>query len=131
MSAQGYKDLIVYKKAYKVAMEIFQITKKFPKEETYALTDQVRRSARSVCTNMGEGYRKRLYPKHFVSKMSDSDGECAETLIHLDFAKDCGYIDEEKHKELINEYLQIGKMLGSMMRSPEKFTSGKKLPTAD
>jgi four helix bundle protein len=129
MSYQGHKDLKVYQKAYKAAMEIFRESKKFPKEEIYSLTDQVRRSSRSVCTNIGEGYRKRIYPKHFVSKLSDSDGECAETMIHLDFEKDRNYISEEKHKELIEEYLQIGKMLGSMMASPEKFTP-KPLPSA-
>jgi four helix bundle protein len=121
MSLQGYKDLKVYQKAFEIAMKIFKVTKEFPKEEIYSLTDQVRRSSRSVCTNIGEGYRKRIYPKHFVSKLSDSDGECAETMIHLDFAKNCGYISEEIHNELIQEYLQIGKMLGSMMASPEKF----------
>lgn len=126
---QGYKDLIVYKKAYSAAMEIFVASKKFPKEETYSLTDQIRRSSRSVCANIGEAYRKRIYPKHFVSKLSDSDGECTETMIHLDFAKDCGYLTEAKHKLIIEEYSQIGKMLGSMMNSPEKF-SVKKLPTA-
>ncbi len=107
---QGYKDLIVYKKAYSAAMEIFGETKKFPKEEIYSLTDQIRRSSRSVCANIGEAYRKRIYPKHFVSKLSDSDGECTETMIHLDFAKDCGYLSELKHKEITEEYLQIGKM---------------------
>lgn len=121
MSFQGYKDLKVYQKAYRAATEIYNESKKFPKEEIYSLTDQIRRSSRSVCTNIGEGYRKRIYPKHFVSKLSDSDGECAETMIHLDFAKDCGYISEEKHNELVEEYLQIGKMLGSMMAAPEKF----------
>ena len=129
MSSQGYKDLIVYQKAYKLAMEIFEASKKFPKEETYSLTDQIRRSSRSVCANLGEGYRKRIYPEHFVSKLSDSDGECAETMIHLDFAKDCQYLNEQKHKELTEEYLQVGKMLGSMMTNPEKFAI-KKLPTA-
>ncbi len=129
MSSQGHKDLMVYQKAYKAAMEIFRETKKFPKEEMYSLTDQIRRSSRSVCANIGEGYRKRIYPKHFVSKLSDSDGECAETMIHLDFAKDCEYLSEKKHKELIEEYLQIGKMLGSRMNSPEKFAP-KRLPTA-
>ena len=128
MSSQGYKDLIVYKKAYAAAMEIFRETKKFPKEELYSLTDQIRRSSRSVCANMAEGYRKRIYPKHFISKMSDSDGECAETMVHLDFAKDCGYMSEQLHKTIIDEYIQIGKILGSMMNSPEKF-SGSKLPT--
>lgn len=126
---QGYKSLIVYKKAYFAAMEIFNETKTFPKEETYSSTDQIRRSSRSVCANISEAYRKRLYPKHFISKLSDSDGECAETMVHLDFAKDCGYLNEEKHKLIIEEYLQIGKMLGSMMSSPEKFLVNK-LPTA-
>lgn len=129
MNSQGHKDLIVYKKAYAAAMEIFKETKNFPKEETYSLTDQIRRSSRSVCANIAEGYRKRIYPKHFVSKLSDSDGECAETMVHLDFAKDCGYISEVKYKLIIEEYLQVGKMLGSMMNSPEKF-SVSKLPTA-
>lgn len=126
---QGHKSLIVYQKAFAAAMEIYLQTKNFPKEETYSLTDQIRRSSRSVCANIAEAYRKRIYPKHFVSKLSDSDGECAETMVHLDFAKDCGYINEDKHQIIIEEYLQIGKMLGSMMSSPEKF-SVTKLPTA-
>jgi four helix bundle protein len=129
MSKGGYKDLIVYKKAYAAAMEVFEHSKKFPKEETYSLTDQIRRSSRSVCANIAEGYRKRIYPKHFVSKLSDSDGECAETMVHLDFAKDCGYLSEDKYKSIIEEYMQVGKMLGSMMNTPEKFSS-LKLPTA-
>ena len=129
MASQGYKDLIVYKKAYQAAMEIFYLSKTFPKEETYSLTDQIRRSSRSVCANIAEGYRKRLYPKHFVSKLSDSDGECAETMVHLDFAKDCGYISENQHIQILEEYTQVGKMIGSMMNTPEKF-SVSKLPTA-
>lgn len=129
MSNQGYKDLIVYKKAYAAAMEIFKESKKFPKEELYSLTDQIRRSSRSVCANIAEGYRKRIYPKSFISKMADSDGECAETLVHLDFAKDCGYMNNQTHKKITEEYIQVGKMLGSMINSPEKF-SGSKLPTA-
>jgi four helix bundle protein len=129
MSSQGYKDLTVYKKAYTAAMEIFQESKNFPKEEIYSLTDQVRRSSRSVCANIAEGYRKRIYPKHFISKLSDADGECAETIVHLDFAKDCGYLSKEKYQTIIDEYIQVGKMLGSMMNSPEKF-SVSKLPTA-
>lgn len=129
MSSQGYKDLTVYKKAYAAAMEIFNESKKFPKEEMYSLTDQIRRSSRSVCANLAEAYRKRLYPKHFVSKLSDSDGECAETMVHLDFARDCGYLAESKHKLILEEYLQVGKMLGSMMNSPEKFSISK-LPSA-
>lgn len=129
MSSQGHKDLIVFQKAYAAAMVIFIESKKFPKEEIYSLTDQMRRSSRSVCANIAEAYRKRLYPKHFISKLSDSDGECAETIVHLEFAKDCGYISETKFKELLNQYIQVGKMLGSMMNSPEKFTINT-LPTA-
>jgi four helix bundle protein len=129
MSSKGYRDLIVFKKAYKAAMEIYDLSKNFPKEETYSLTDQIRRSSRSVCANIGEAYRKRIYPKYFISKLSDSDGECAETMIFLDFARDCKYINDTKHNELTEDYLQIGKMLGSMMSNPEKF-SPKNLPTA-
>jgi len=129
MKSQGYKDLIVYKKAYSAAMEIFKESRKFPKEELYSLTNQIRRSSRSVCANIAEGYRKRIYPRHFVSKLSDSDGECAETMVFLDFAKDCGYLDQVKFTTIVEEYEQVGKMLGSMMNSPEKF-SNVKLPTA-
>jgi four helix bundle protein len=129
MGSQGYKDLIAYKKAYKVAMEIFEETKSFPKEETYSLTSQIRRSSRSVCANFAEAYRKRPYQKHFISKLTDCDGECAETMVHLDFAKDCGYLKEKKHKEMFEEYLQIGKLLGNMMNNPEKFGS-RRLQTA-
>ena len=135
MGAQGYKDLKVFQKAYAVAMKVFEISKSFPAGEKYSLTDQVRRSSRSVSVNIGEVYRKRIYPKHFVSKLSDSDGEGTETMIFLDFAKDCGYLTEEQHKQLIEDYTQIGKMLGSMMLSPEKFSPREKegnspLPTA-
>jgi four helix bundle protein len=129
MSNQGHKNLTVYKKAYSAAMEIFIESKKFPKEEIYSLTDQIRRSSRSVCANLAEAYRKRIYPKHFVSKLSDSDGECAETMVHLDFAKDCGYLKTDTHQKIIEIYLEVGKMLGSMMNSPEKFSISK-LPTA-
>ena len=118
---QGYKDLKVYQLAYKLAMEIFEITKSFPKEEIYSLTDQIRRSSRSVCVNIGEGYRKRKYPKHFSSKMTDADGECTETQIWLDFSKDCKYISQEIRDRLYKEYVEVGRMLGSMVNNPEKF----------
>jgi len=118
---QGYKDLKVYQLAYKLAMEIFEITKSFPKEEIYSLTDQIRRSSRSVCVNIGEGYRKRKYPKHFSSKMTDADGECAETQIWVDFSKDCRYITKEIRDRLYKEYEEVGRMLGSMANNPEKF----------
>ncbi|HAF28701.1 MAG TPA: diversity-generating retroelement protein bAvd family protein [Bacteroidales bacterium] len=116
-----FRDLKVYKLSYKLAMEIFHITKKFPKEERYSLTDQIRRSSRSVTTNISESYRKRRYPKHFISKLSDSDAELAETLTWLDFSKDCEYINYEEHTYFINEYEEVGKMLGSMINKPERF----------
>jgi len=119
--SQGFKDLKVYKLAYEAAMKIFEISKSFPKEETYSLTDQIRKSSRSVCANIDEGYRKRIYPKHFTSKISDADGECSETMVWLDFSKDCNYISLEIHKELIYSYEEIGKMLGGMALHPEKF----------
>ncbi|MFH1296708.1 MAG: four helix bundle protein [Bacteroidota bacterium] len=118
---QGYKDLKVFQLAYKLAREIFEITKSFPKEETYSLTDQIRRSSRSVCVNIGEGYRKRKYSKHFSSKMTDADGECTETQIWIDFSKDCNYITKETHERLYKEYEEVGRMLGSMANNPGKF----------
>jgi len=122
MDSRGYKDLKVYQLAYKLAMEIFEISKSFPKEETYSLTDQIRRSSRSVPVNIGEGYRKRKYPKYFSSKMTDADGECTETQIWLDFARDCKYINDAIRDRLYKEYEEVGKMLGSMADNPEKFS---------
>lgn len=119
---QGFNDLKVYQLAYKLAMEVFQISKNFPTEEKYSLTDQVRRSSRSIPTNIAEAFRKRQYPKHFVSKLSDSDAECSETLVWIDFALDCGYINNDQHSYFNQKYEEVGKMLGSMIRSPEKFT---------
>ena len=96
MAAGSFRDLTVYKKAFTLAMEIFEISKTFPQEEKYSLTDQVRRSSRSVCSNIGEAYRKRRYKAHFVSKSSDGDMENTETRVWLDFAYSCGYIDKSK-----------------------------------
>lgn len=121
MSHEGFKDLKVYRLAYKLAMEIFELSKSFPKEETYSLTDQIRRASRSVCTNIAEGYRKRIYPKHFKSKISDADSEASETQVWLDFAKDCQYITVEVYNRLYGEYGEIGKMLGYMILHPGKF----------
>lgn len=117
----GFKDLDVYSISYQTALEIFQISKSFPKEETYALTDQIRRSSRSVCANLAEAYRKRIYPKHFISKLTDADAECSETLVWLDFSLDSGYIDKAAHLELKNKYDKIGRMIGSMIMKSEKF----------
>lgn len=107
--------------AYRLAMEIFHLTQSFPKEETYSLTDQIRRSSRSVCSNIAEAYRKRRYPKHFTSKITDADGEASETMVFLDFAPDCGYIGAELHQSLSERYGEVGKMLGSMAEHPERF----------
>lgn len=126
MKSRGFKDLNVYKLAYETAMEVFHLTKKFPIDEKYSLTDQIRRSSRSVCTNIAEGYRKRIYPKHFTSKMTDADAEASETCVWVDFAKDCNYIEEETKIELLNKYEEIGKMLWSMINNPEKFLPNKK-----
>ena len=102
-------------------LPIFDVSKMFPKDERYALTDQIRRSSRSVAANIAEGFRKRRYPNMFVSKMVDSDAEATETQVWLDFARDCGYISHETHAELTTGYEEIGKMLCSMMASPDKF----------
>jgi four helix bundle protein len=102
-------------------MEIFAATKDFPKDERYSLTDQVRRSSRSVVANIAEGYRKRQYPSMFASKMADSDAEATETQVWLDFARDCGYITLEKYEELAAGYEEVDRMLASMIASPDKF----------
>ena len=118
---QGHKDLKVFQLAYRLAMEIFELSKHFPPEERYSLTDQIRRSSRSVAANIAEGYRKRQYIKVFVNKLSDSDGETAETQVWLDFARDCKYLKIEDYQRLTNGYEEVGKMLGSMIAHPEKF----------
>jgi four helix bundle protein len=120
-----FKELLAYQKAFKLAIEIFVISKQFPKEETYSLTDQIRRSSRSTCTNLAEAYRKRKYPKHFISKLTDSDGENSETVVWLEFALACEYLNSEIHKSLYNECLEIGKLLNFMMNNPDKFGSSK------
>ncbi|NJO88394.1 MAG: four helix bundle protein [Chloroflexia bacterium] len=117
----SFKDLKVYKLAFSLAMEIFEISKGFPKEEKYALTDQIRRSSRSVCSNIAEGYRKRRYPKHFTSKMTDADGEASETSTWIDFAFSCAYISKDLQESLNNRYDDVGKMLGSMANNPDRF----------
>ena len=120
---RGFRDLIVYQLSYKLAIEIFEVTKSFPKEEKYSLTDQIRRSSRSVPTNIAEAWSKRRYPKSFVNRLVDSDGETSETTVHLDFSRDHGYIDFDKHKYFIEKYEEVSKMLNSMIQSPGKFCS--------
>jgi four helix bundle protein len=117
-----HQDLDVYKMAFEAAMEIFEISKGFPKEERYSLTDQIRRSSRSVCSNLAEGFRKRRYPASFVSKLVDSEADAAETQTWLDFAINCDYIDEELHSRLYEVYNFIIGKLVLMSRSPEKWS---------
>ena len=121
MAVQNVKDLIVYQKAYDLAMRIFEISKRFPPEERFALTSQIRRSSRSVCMNLRESWAKRRYAAHFVSKLTDCDGENSETDTSLDFARDCGYITAEEHTQLTALNHEMGSMLGSMIKSPDKF----------
>ncbi len=119
---KGYKDLKVYQKAYSLAMQIFDITKTFPKEEKYSLTDQIRRSSRSVVTNIVEGWQKRLYPKSFISKMVDSLGECGETEVWLNFSLDCDYIGDNEYENFKSNYEEVNRMLFGMIAKPERFT---------
>lgn len=118
---KGFRGLTVYKKAFSLSMEIFEITKSFPSEEKFELTDQIRRSSRAVCRAIGEGYRKRQYPKHFSSKMSDSDMENTETQVSLDFALECKYISVETYELLIEKSEEVGRLLNHMVENPEKY----------
>ena len=102
-------------------MEIFEITKEFPKEEKYSLVDQIRRSSRSIPSNIAEAWVKRKYPKSFVSKLLDSLAEQSETEVWIDMSKDCKYIDEQLHNTLLERYQEVAKMLSSMINSPDKF----------
>jgi len=121
MRINSARELEVYKKAYSLAMHVFKITKRFPPEERYALTSQIRRSSRSVCLNLQEAWAKRRYEAHFVSKLTDCDGESNETVTSLNFARDCGYISSEEHAELTSVCQEVGKMLGSMINKPGPF----------
>ena len=115
------RDLRVYKKAYSLAMKIFQLSKKWPIEERYALNDQIRRSSRSVCANLREAWAKRRYMAHFVSKLTDADGENSETDTWLKFALDCAYLEPENYKSMKQECSEIGCMLCSMLKNPKSF----------
>lgn len=126
MNYRGYKDLKVFQISYRLAMEIFEITKGFPKEERYSLTDQIRRSSRSIPANISEAWKKRIYPKMFVSKIIDAAGEAGETEVWLDFAKDTGYLQKEKYDELVSGYDEVNRMLYGMYEKPEKFCFKRK-----
>ncbi|WP_298154529.1 four helix bundle protein [Flavobacterium sp.] len=119
-----FRNLYAYQKSFELAMEIFEISKMFPKEEQYSLTDQVRRSSRSVCANIAEAYRKRIYPNHFISKLTDSDAENSETNVWLEFALSCGYISEGSYGSLSQKNIEIGKLINYMVSNPQKFGCG-------
>jgi four helix bundle protein len=119
---RSHQELDVYKMAFNSAMEIFEICKSFPKEEKYSLTDQIRRSSRSVCANIGEAFRKRKYPKAFVAKLSDCEGEANETQIWLEFSLACKYINQTSYEKLYKEYDYILGKLVNMALHPEKWS---------
>lgn len=119
---KSHRELKVYKLSFEAGMAIFNLSKKFPKEETYSLTDQIRRSSRSVSANIAEAFRKRRYPKHFISKLSDSEAESAETQVWLDYALACKYINEEQYNDLNTNYEYIIGMLVNMSSHPEKWS---------
>lgn len=121
MQINSAKELKVYKAAYDLAMKVFELSKAFPPEERYALTGQIRRSSRSVCLNLREAWAKRRYEAHFISKLTDRDGENSETDSSLDFAADCKYITSEQHADLVGRCEEVGKMLGSMIKNPGSF----------
>ena len=116
-----YKDLLAFKKGYDLAMNIFIISKKFPPEEKYSLTDQIRRSSRAVCANLVEAYRRRRYKDYFISKLNDCESENAETQVWLDFSYDCKYITEVEYKNLSLTNDEVGKLIWYMINNPDKF----------
>lgn len=121
MKISKHTDLIVYQIAFKAATDIFELTKRFPKEEKYSLTDQIRRSSRSVCANLAEAFRKRKYPKMFIAKLKDSEGEAAETQVWLEFSLNHNYIINTDYEKLILDYNNIIGKLVIMANQPEKW----------
>ena len=121
MQINSAKELKVYQVAYALAMEIFRLSKAWPPNEKYSLTDQVRRSSRGVCANLREAWAKRRYEAHFVSKLTDADGENGETDTWMDFARDCGYLNKAEHASLTADCREVGAMLGGMLGNPTPF----------
>lgn len=117
MKIREHTELEVYRKAFDAAMLIFEVTKKFPKEETYSLTDQIRRSSRSVCANLAEAWRKRRYKAAFIAKLSDAEGEAAETQVWIQFAVSCGYLEPDASRSLYKTNDEILRMLVSMINN--------------
>ena len=122
MEIRKHKDLKVFQVSFEAGMKIFELSKDFPKEEKYSLTDQIRRSSRSVSSNIAEAWRKRKYPKSFISKLSDSEGEAAETHVWLDYALKCKYLKQENYDELYDQYEHIIAMLINMSTKPEQWS---------
>lgn len=116
-----FKELLAFQKSFQLAMDVFQISKSFPNEEKFSLTDQIRRSSRSVSTNIAEAYRKRRYPNHFISKLTDSDAENSETNVWLEFSLKCEYINIETYNNLNNKTVEIGRLINYMINNPDKF----------
>jgi four helix bundle protein len=123
---ENHTDLQVYQKAIEAAMRIFDLSKTFPREETYSLTDQIRRSSRSVCANLAEAWRKRRYEGSFISKLADAEGEAAETQVWLELATKCGYLKRDVSAELYKVYAEVIGMCVSMITHPEKWILQKK-----
>ena len=121
----GFKEMTVYKKAFEMANLVFLLSKRFPVEERYSLTDQIRRSSRSVSAQFAEGYRKKRYPLHFISKMTDCDGENAETQVWLDHAVACAYVTQQDIASIISLSEEVGRMLGDMIENPGKYGVAK------
>ena len=121
MAADNFRNLTVYKKAFALAMKIFETTRSFPAHEKFSLTDQIRRSSRSVCSCIGEAYRKKHYEGYFVKKSSDADGENTETRVWLDFSLACKYITKDVWSELESEAQAVGRLLNHMIANPEKY----------
>jgi four helix bundle protein len=122
MKIRSHRELDTFKLAFECAVEIFELSKEFPKDEKYSLTDQIRRSSRSVCANLAEAFRKRKYPKHFVSKLSDCEGEASETQVWLDFALKFNYITQEQYNSMDEKYERIIGKLVMMASQPEKWS---------
>ncbi|RCW30030.1 four helix bundle protein [Marinilabilia salmonicolor] len=117
----SFRDLIVYQKAYAISMEIFLLTKEFPKEERYSLVDQIRRSSRSICANLSEAWAKRRYEKVFINKLTDCLGDEFETETWLNYSLDCGYLKDSTFSDLMGQYEEVRKILISMINNPQKF----------
>ena len=124
MKIESFRDLVVYQKAFALQQRVFIASKGFPKEETYSLTDQARRSSRSIGANIAEAWQKRRYPAHFVSKLTDSAAELAETEHWLATAHACSYLTDSECQELVEQSAEIGRMLGKMIQEPEKWSRG-------